>query len=96
MKTFVVAMAVAAGFGALAGADDVAARPDRAGMATACSRTGNNCISAPLRRTPVGLELRLPGGTWIGCKRDCSRTLREETVEFWTTRDREGRGGRRR
>ena len=28
----------------------------------------------------------MPGGTWIGCRRSCSETLRVESVDFWENR----------
>ena len=33
--------------------------------------------------TPVRLEVRLPGGSWVECVRTCSETLRKETVDYW-------------
>jgi hypothetical protein len=63
---------------------------------TVCSRYTAGCVSAPIRAGRAGPEVRLPGGTWISCKRDCRQTLREESVDFWQTMDRDGRGGRRR
>jgi hypothetical protein len=50
-----------------------------------CSRYGKGCISAPVRPGRWGLEVRLPGGSWIDCRRDCRRTLREETIDFFET-----------
>ena len=32
----------------------------------------------------------MPGGTWIGCERNCGETLRRETVDFWETHLRQG------
>ena len=58
---------------------------------TTCSRYGKGCISAPTRRGRVEREVRLPGGTWIGCKLDCRETLREESLDFFETlRERSG------
>lgn len=65
----------------------------RGGTVTACSRFGHGCTSAPVRRGAMGLEVRLPGGTWISCARDCSTTLRDETIDFWSKRDWERGGG---
>lgn len=62
-----------------------AQRRSRDGGVTACSRYGNGCISAPVRGGRYGAQVRLPGGTWISCKRDCRETLREESVDFWET-----------
>jgi hypothetical protein len=52
---------------------------------TTCSTYGNGCTSAPVRRGRNGYEFRLPGGTWIECRRNCRNALREDTVDFWET-----------
>lgn len=57
--------------------------PGQYAWTTAHSRWGNGSVSAPVRRGPRGLEVRLPGGTWIACARSCSNTLRTQTVDFW-------------
>jgi hypothetical protein len=58
----------------------------------ACSTHGKGCITAQTRQGRNGKEVRLPGGSWIGCKQDCKLTLTDETVDFWQKRDLE-RGG---
>lgn len=58
---------------------------DTGSSVTACSRYGKGCLSAPTRRGSVEREVRLPGGTWIGCKLDCRETLREESIDFFET-----------
>jgi hypothetical protein len=59
------------------------------GEVTACSQHGRGCIRQPVRKGRRGYEVRMPGGTWIGCRRSCSRTLREESLDFFETmRDR--------
>lgn len=55
---------------------------------TAYSRSNLQPVTAPVRRGRWGLEVRLPGGTWIDCKGDCRETLREETVDFWERQER--------
>lgn len=50
---------------------------------TAESRWGNGRVSGPVRQGRNGLEVRLPGGSWVECVRSCSETLRKETVDFW-------------
>jgi hypothetical protein len=55
------------------------------GHVQTCSRYGNGCTSAPVRRGRNGYEYRLPGGTWIECRRNCRRALREDSVDFWET-----------
>lgn len=52
---------------------------------TAESRYGNGTISGPVRATSTGYEVRLPKGTWVGCRRSCSETLRVETIDFFET-----------
>jgi hypothetical protein len=47
------------------------------------SRYGHGTVSGPVRMGRVGPQVRLPGGNWIDCKRSCSETLRQETVDFW-------------
>jgi len=62
---------------------------------TGCSRVGHGCVTAPVRPARFGHEVRLPGGTWIGCGGDCRDKLREQTVDFWDELS-SGKGGRRR
>ena len=58
---------------------------------TAESRYSGATITAPVRYGPHGrLEVGLPGGTWIECRRSCSNTLRQETIDFWYSRDAHG------
>lgn len=60
--------------------------PD-SGYVTAESRYGPQTISGPVRINARGLrEVRLPGGTWIECRRSCANTLRQETIDFWYIR----------
>lgn len=47
------------------------------------SEFGNGKIAAPVRRTRLGPQVRLPGGTWVYCAKSCSETLRVKTVDFW-------------
>jgi len=44
-------------------------------------------ISAPVRPTPRGDEVRLPGGTWVPCGFNCYFTLRNATINFWRRYD---------
>jgi hypothetical protein len=60
-------------------------KPDRYGYVTTCSTYGNGCTQAPVRRGRNGYEFRLPGGTWIECRRNCANALREDSVDFWET-----------
>jgi hypothetical protein len=55
------------------------------GYVQTCSHYGHGCTSAPVRRGRYGYEYRLPGGTWVGCRRNCRMALREDTVDFWET-----------
>lgn len=45
------------------------------------SRYGNGVISGPVRAGKHTWEVRLPGGTWVSCRRSCEETLRVETVD---------------
>jgi hypothetical protein len=57
------------------------------GYVTAVSRYGAGTITAPVRISALGRrEVRLPGGTWIECRRSCANTLRQETIDFWHIR----------
>lgn len=83
-------LAAAAGLGVLIAATaDADAQSRRrgevVGYVTTCSIYGNGCTSAPVRRGRNGYEFRLPGGTWIECRRNCRNALREDSVDFWET-----------
>jgi len=69
----------------LPAAAQAARERDTGSRVTTCSRYGKGCISAPTRRGSVEREVRLPGGTWIGCRMDCRETLREESIDFFET-----------
>ncbi|MGE0765334.1 MAG: hypothetical protein AB7L90_02620 [Hyphomicrobiaceae bacterium] len=58
---------------------------DPGGSVVACSDYGRGCIRGAVRRGLVEREVRMPGGTWIGCKGNCRRTLREESLDFFET-----------
>lgn len=60
-----------------------AAAYEPAGYVTAQSESGQETVSGPVRMTAKGPQVRLPGGTWIYCRKSCSETLRLETVDFW-------------
>ena len=82
-----VALSLYATTSASAGRDRYArAQPD---FVVAESRFGNGAVTGPVRPSRHGYEVRLPGGTWIECRRSCSETLRVETVDFWQN---QGRG----
>lgn len=66
-----------------ASADRYRQRGPGASYVVAESHWGNGTIAAPVRRGPVTLQVRLPGGNWIDCQRSCSETLRRATVDFW-------------
>ena len=59
------------------------ARPRQPGSARGCSHYGHGCISGPVRPAKFGAEVRMPGGTWIGCGGDCGSRLVEVTIDFW-------------
>ena len=54
------------------------------------SRFGNGVVAGPVRWQRLGPQVRLPGGTWVYCRRSCAETLRVETVDFWEAK---GLGG---
>ena len=90
MRALALSIALAAAaLGVLAASSVMAAErgrlpPGIVGYATADSRYSGQSVTGPVRRGPQGrLEVRLPGGTWIECGRNCSDTLRRETVDFW-------------
>jgi hypothetical protein len=62
------------------------------GYVVAESRFGNGVVRGAVRRTSLGPQVQLPGGSWVYCKRSCSETLRAESVDFWEAR--QGPGGR--
>ena len=56
---------------------------DRAGWVIARSEFGNGAVRGPVRRTRLGRQVRLPGGSWVYCETSCTETLRLKTVDFW-------------
>lgn len=60
-----------------------ARRAGEPAVVVAESRHGNGTVSGPVRRVATGYEVRLPGGTWVGCRTSCAETLRVETVDYW-------------
>jgi hypothetical protein len=60
------------------------------GFVVAESRFGNGTVTGPVRFYRHGPQVRLPGGTWVYCRRSCAETLRVETVDFWEAK---GLGG---
>lgn len=55
----------------------------RDGIVVAVSKYGNGTVSGPVRQARYGLEVRTPGGNWIGCRASCSETLRVQTVDIF-------------
>jgi hypothetical protein len=86
MKTMAMCAALAAGVLVASVAAEAQGRRAHFGgpdHVVAESRFGHGTVSGPVRRARVGWEVRMPGGTWIPCRRSCSETLRVETVDFW-------------
>ena len=81
-------------FGAPADAANRNARL-QANTVKACSHFGHGCIIAPVRPAKFGMEVRMPGGTWIGCGGDCKDTIVAETIDFWDIKRQETPGGNR-
>ena len=61
----------------------VLARERHPSMVYAESSFGKGSVSGAVREGRVGLEVQLPGGSWVSCGRSCSDTLRRQTVDFW-------------
>lgn len=57
-------------------------RNNQAGIVTVCSEYGKGCVSGPIRQGQVEREVRLPGGSWIGCRLDCKQTLRDRATDW--------------
>ncbi|MCB1547813.1 MAG: hypothetical protein KDJ41_08285 [Hyphomicrobiaceae bacterium] len=95
-KSVAILAVIAAGVGLATVTDADAARKRRSseGTITAHSQYGNGSLTVPVRRGPHGMELRLPGGTWIGCEFDCAETLRRQKLDFWETLREDSPGGR--
>ncbi len=55
----------------------------KVGYVTARSEFGNGTVSGAVRRTRLGYQVQLPGGSWVYCSKSCSETLRVKTVDFW-------------
>lgn len=50
---------------------------------TAEKTMGVGIVTAPVRPSRLGDQVRLPGGTWVYCEGSCENTLRHQTVDFW-------------
>lgn len=92
MRSLVVCGVLAIAIGTIASAGAASADPYRRygrpyqpmpAYVVAESRYGHGSVSGPVRMGRVGPQVRLPGGNWIDCRRSCSETLRQETVDFW-------------
>ena len=97
--------ALAVGLAVVGVGDDAWSKPKKGkgdgkdedvGPVTAYSRYGHGSVSAPTRKTRFGREVRLPGGTWIGCRNNCAQALRAETIDFWEEHDKFQGGNARR
>jgi len=65
------------------------------GYVVAESDYGNRTVIGPVRRSRFGYEVRLPGGNWVDCRRDCAEALRVESTDFWETHGPNGLPGHR-
>ena len=43
---------------------------------------GNRKVVAPVRHSPAGDEVELPGGIWVPCQFSCEVTLRKQTLDY--------------
>lgn len=98
LRTVFSTALVAATVVIMIGEAEAQSRRDRSGgVVTACSRYGNGCRTAPLRRAAYDYEYRLPNGTWMPCRQSCKDAFREDVIDYWETlNERAGssRGGR--
>ena len=46
------------------------------------SHFGNGVVKGVVRAGRTGWEVRLPRGSWVGCRTSCEETLRVETVDL--------------
>ena len=44
---------------------------------------GGMKVVAPVRRTPLGDEVQIPGGIWVACEFSCEYILRKQTLHYW-------------
>lgn len=89
-RTWVAASAILVAIGMAAGPDPAGAEPYRYARSdsmpayvVAESRYGHGSVTGPVRMGRTGAQVRLPGGNWIDCARNCADTLRRETVDIW-------------
>lgn len=90
-RTFAIAMTLIAGTALVLASvlpSEAGWRRDRNaniqdGYVTAHSRHGNGSVSGPVREARHGLQVRLPGGSWVYCRTSCSETLRVSTIDQW-------------
>jgi len=87
-RALITLLTAAAAIAFVSAVADAQPRRGIIGYVTADSFYGVQTITGPVRVGPAGrLEVGLPGGTWIECRRSCRNTLRQETVDFWQHRD---------
>jgi hypothetical protein len=58
------------------------------GFVIADSRFGNGSVRGAVREARNGLQVQLPGGSWVFCRASCSETLRVSTVDQFETQGR--------
>jgi len=49
------------------------------------SRHGNGSVEGAVRPVRNGWQVRLPGGTWVNCRRSCAETLRVQSIDLFET-----------
>ena len=60
------------------------------GYVTVNSFYNPGTVTGPIRQGRLGLQVRLPGGTWLYCERTCGDTLRDNTLDFWNQYENRG------
>lgn len=84
--------------GTLLASQDTAAQGRRAysggaDYVVAESQWGHGSIRGAIRPGRNGMQVQLPGGSWIDCGRNCAQTLRQQTVDFWESNGTQAKGG---
>jgi hypothetical protein len=62
-----------------------AAAAQQTDYVVAHSRHGNGSVEGPVRPVRNGWQVRLPGGTWVSCRRSCAETLRVQSIDLFET-----------
>ena len=70
-------------FSPVSSAQSSVPNPYPGGFVIAKSRFNNGTMRGQVRRAALGWRVQLPNGRWVYCRRNCSETLRVETIDFF-------------